>query len=136
MRKNTSPEHPLCWLCLGANHRADETMPLARRLLTERLPGIRFAEAEQTAPIGTSSPALFTNQVAVLRTPLPPAEVTKILKEVEHACGRRPEHKALGLIPMDIDLLRHADTLLKPDDWARPYVRRGVQRLTPLPDGQ
>lgn len=117
------------WICLGSNHNPRMHIPKAQAILKQLFPDIRFAPEEETAPIGIDSSAIFVNQVAMFRSSLCTDEVKPLLKQIEYDCGRRPEHKAIHKICMDIDLLRCDEQILKPNDWQRDYVQRGLKHV-------
>ena len=53
-----------------------------------------------------------------------------LFKQIEQQSGRTPESKNNGIIPLDIDLLQWNDTILKPEDFRRPYVQSGLLSLS------
>ena len=55
--------------------------------------------------------------------------LSSLLKETEKACGRTPESKSTGLIPIDIDLLQYDGTILKPEDMNTAHVRQALSSL-------
>ena len=118
-------------LGLGSNWDRERNMERAEESLRVRFPGIRFSGSRYTEPVGSSSPRMFLNQVACFYSEEPLEKVRDALKEIERGLGRKPEDKRLGSIPIDIDLLRWGDRVLKEDDWQRPYVREGARSLLP-----
>lgn len=128
MKSKNSP-HTVCWLCLGSNEHGHERIAEARRRL-QALPGdISFAPPEVTEAIGLPGSPPFVNQVARLTTPLSEEVLRNRLKDIEREGGRLPGDKAQGVVRIDIDLLAYGDHVLKPDDAARDYVRRGREVL-------
>jgi len=67
--------------------------------------------------------------VAIAYTTLSHSEITPLLKAIEKAAGRSKELKAVGIIPIDIDLIQWNDLVLKPEDLTRSYVRKGLDEL-------
>ena len=124
--------HPMehtYWICLGSNHEPHTHIPKAQAILKQLFPNIRFAPEEETSPIGINSSAMFVNQVALFRSSLSIDEIKAQLKQTETYLGRRPEHKITHLICIDIDLLRCDGQILKPNDWQRDYVQRGLKHV-------
>lgn len=77
-----------------------------------------------------SSPdPLFLNCVAVGHAAESPETIRQILKAIEHRLGRRPQDKAAGRIPIDIDLLQWDEEVLKPADLSRAYVIQGLSSV-------
>lgn len=76
--------------------------------------------------------APFLNCVAIGYVSEDPEALRRILKAIEHRLGRRPEDKAAGRIPIDIDLLQWNEEVLKPADLSRGYVIQGIASLLSL----
>lgn len=132
-------KHDCCWfggmkvyhyyIGIGSNEQPQANIALAHRCLRERFPDIRFSTAEETAPIGMLRSAFFVNQVAFFISPLHPSEVKMYLKHIEQAAGRTQEEKQQGIIRLDLDVLCCDGDILKPVDWQRDYIGRGVEEL-------
>lgn len=104
-------------------------MERAAEMLRARFVFVRFSRPVYTEPVGCLSPDLFLNQVALLYSDESAERIKESLKEMERRLGRKPEDKARGRVPIDIDLLRWNDRVLKADDLARSYVRDGIRSL-------
>ena len=89
----------------------------------------RFSELVQTAPVGLSSKRMFTNQLAVIETTVPPTLVRSLLKGIERELGRKPEDVQEGIVKIDLDLLCMDGQVLKPEDWQRDYVQAALAEL-------
>lgn len=110
---------------MGSNTDRAAHLSAAREALRAEFPDIRFGEEMETEVVGSGFLSPFSNQLAVFSTVRSADEVRFFFKDLEHQAGRRPEHKAQGIVQLDIDLLKYDDTMLKPGDWERPYVRQG-----------
>lgn len=120
-----------CLLCLGSN--SDGTMHLqnAEKMLNGLFPAIRWGEILSTPAEGNALCALpYLNRAAVIYTPMGMKEVKDILKKIESDNGRTPDCKRTGIIPLDIDLLKFDNRILKPEDMKKNYVRRALQSLS------
>lgn len=104
-------------------------MALAVGCLRERFPSLRCCAPVYTSAVDCPGAETFLNQVAAAYTPYTPGEIRSMLKQIEIDLHRRPQDKACGRIPIDIDLLQWNDLILKPEDLARPYVAAGLQAL-------
>ncbi len=89
----------------------------------------RFSELVKTAPVGMSSKRMFTNQLAVIETSVPPTLVRSLLKGLERELGRKPEDVQEGIVKIDLDLLCMDGQVLKPEDWQRDYVQAALAEL-------
>ena len=118
-----------CLLCIGCNLDRTAHMTSARRDLENHFPGIRFGTEMETEAIGSGFLSPFSNQVALLFTPLSAQEVHALLKQIERSHGRLPDDKAQGIVRMDIDLLTYDHVVLKPADMEKPYVQAGIEEL-------
>lgn len=116
-------------ICIGSNYHCAENVAMAREKLSALFPGIRYAEEEETQPLLFSSSSTFLNQVATFQSYEAPLAVHAHLKQIEQTAGRIPEHKKLGLVLLDLDLLMCDTVILKPADMDREYIIRGIERL-------
>lgn len=118
-----------CFICLGSNFDRETHMKAARRALTSTFTDIRFGTEMVTEAIGNKFLSPFSNQVAIFCTALHTKEVRAILKQIEHDNGRLPEEKEYGIVKIDIDLLKYDDTVLKPNDLKKDFVKAGISKL-------
>ena len=56
-------------------------------------------------------------------------ELCLSLKKIETDFGRTDEKRAMGIVPIDLDVLRFDDQLLHLRDWERPYVKNLISEL-------
>lgn len=115
---------------LGSNKEREVNIALANNLLRDYFKLIFFSDSVYTDPIGEIQNGLFLNQVAIAYTPECPEEINKAFKQMESRLGRTPESKGRGDIPIDIDLLRWNDRILKPDDLQREYVKSLLRTIS------
>jgi 2-amino-4-hydroxy-6-hydroxymethyldihydropteridine diphosphokinase len=119
-----------CLVCIGTNYERERNLSFACNELSLRLEGIRFAPAEETAPIGMKMRSEnFLNRVAAVDTDLSREELREMFKQIERSAGRTADDKSHEIVRLDIDLLTYGDELLKPADMARDYVARGADYL-------
>lgn len=118
-----------CYIELGSNTKTDEYLLEARRYLERSFTSIRFATIYKTEAIDFLFPCTFYNQTVKLQTNLSKDAVQQVLKEIENVIGRNPDDKEKGIVKIDIDLLSYDEEILRPADWKREYVRRGVAEL-------
>ena len=116
-----------CILCIGSNYRA--VMEMAEMLLNQRFPSIRWGKLIKTLPEETSCPAPYLNRAALLNTIWDADTLRYYFKSIEKACGRTSLSKQTGIIPLDIDLLIIDNTVLKPEDMQKHYVRQALEGL-------
>ncbi len=115
---------------LGSNHDGEKNIAAAIELLRERFPLIRISSPKYTEPEGMDGSELFLNCMAVVLTPEAPDALTAIFKQMEKTLGRTLQGKQAGVVPIDIDLLRWNDLVLKPGDLER-NARNGITITLP-----
>ena len=116
-----------CILCLGSNSDRHTRMEAARKALAISFPDIRFGREMTTEAIGNTFLSPFSNQLALFKTTFSAEEVRSILKQIEKENGRMPEDKAQGIVNLDIDLLIYDNTILKPDDMEKEFIRQELE---------
>ena len=72
----------------------------------------------------------YCNMVVRISSELSIAELTAAAKDYERRCGRTPRSKLRGLVEMDIDIIAAGPTILRPDEYTRPYFIRGLSLLS------
>ncbi len=71
----------------------------------------------------------YLNAVAEITSTLTHPELTKLLKDYERQCGRTPQSKALGSIPIDIDIVMWNGNVLRQKDFAQYYFAKGWDEI-------
>lgn len=73
--------------------------------------------------------APYLNMVMLAATNMEYSEVESAFKQWEIVCGRTPASKLQGVIPIDIDIVTWNGKVIKPVDYSREYVVKGVDML-------
>lgn len=73
--------------------------------------------------------AAYLNTVAIAETNLTCEDATKLLKEWEKQCGRTPESKLEGSIPIDLDIVVWNDNVVREKDFSYPFFMQGYKDL-------
>lgn len=71
----------------------------------------------------------YCNMVARISSDLSVTDLTAVAKDYERQCGRTPRSKLHGQIEMDVDIIAADRTILRPDEYTRPYFIHGLQLL-------
>lgn len=120
-------------LSLGSNldyAEANANLSRAEMFLSEYFDGeIVFSPHYQTEGVGSGKGKMYVNAVAKGKTLKEYSEIQKTLKEIEMEMGRTPETKALGIVPIDLDLLSLGEEIFRPKDLEQNYVKRGLDSL-------
>lgn len=89
---------------------------------------VHFSKPVLTDPIDYPYPDKFLNQVGAIVTDRPMVVVESLLKSFEvHMRTTRPSTE--GQVVLDLDLLWVDGTVMRPNDWERPYIQEGVAEL-------
>ena len=110
-------------LSLGTNTYARFNLKRAMHLLKLSFSTIQFTSVAVSKPYGTQYKRPFLNTLAYFNTDMNKEELVLVLKSIEQRMGRLPEHKFAGKVIIDIDLIKLADEITKPEDFHRSYVR-------------
>lgn len=70
------------------------------------------------------------NRAAVVETDMGFEDIKTLFKNIERKCGRTPEGKQKGIIPLDIDLLVFDMEVVKPADMEKNYVKQALNTLS------
>lgn len=71
----------------------------------------------------------YLNAVAIGKTNMEYEEFKAMTKKYEQECGRTPESKLIGVIPIDIDVVLWNRKLLKERDFKQNYFQEGWMML-------
>ena len=71
----------------------------------------------------------YLNAVAEITSTLTHPELNKLLKNYERQCGRTPQSKSLGSIPIDIDIVMWNGNVLRQKDFAQYYFAKGWNEI-------
>lgn len=119
-------------LSLGTNTHARFNLNRAKTFLKLTFENVQFTAATESKPYGLSSNSLFLNTLSYFRTNMNREELVLELKNIEKKMGRLPEHKPIGKIIIDIDLIKWDDEIVKPEDYKRSYIRDLLPELVDL----
>lgn len=116
-------------ICIGSNFDANINIEKAKAVLERELGSIAFANQTESKAINWSKQCVFTNQVGYLETDKEFDYIKQLTKQIERDLGRNAEQRALGNMPMDIDIIIWNDAILKPDDLNQTYIRSAIRSL-------
>ena len=128
----TDKVHPhVCLLCLGSNRESERQLSTAIQELAQRFRIAKAGRPVHTPAEGSAAgTADYLNQAVLIETRLTADQLETVLKEIERAHGRTPQDKRKGSVPIDMDLLKYDDSVLRPDDWAKDYVQKALAACT------
>ena len=116
-------------LSLGSNsHDSNEQMRRCIHWLQNTLQVTAKSTVYRTAATNGKD-ADYTNAVVAVGTSMPIDQLNGLMKQYERECGRTPQSKSLGSIPIDIDVVIFNNQVIRPKDFAQPYFTIGYQQL-------
>lgn len=108
-------------LSLGSNTHPTENFCRAKELLSRMFPGIVYGQELWTTPYPTPHvphPVKpYLNCTALMETTLSLADLTQQLKTVEQTLGDSHESHLMGIVRIDIDVLRYGETTIREKKW-------------------
>lgn len=117
-------------LGLGANH-GDRYATLNRAMtsLSQVLENFRCSNFYETPAIGKNSTGTYLNAVVSADTTLSMQDLDALLKQLEIEAGRDELARSRGEVPLDLDIVVYADTIVRPRDYAQSFFRIGYCQL-------
>lgn len=121
---------PQVLISLGANM-FDKEMQLNRAI--EALRAISTIEAQtpiyHTAAEGSVEAAPYANALLLVTIDADYETLRATFKRWEQQAGRTPQSKLRGEVPLDIDIVKWNDTLLKERDMQYDFMKQGLALL-------
>lgn len=136
----------IAYIAVGSNIRPAENVPLAVKLLGEKVEVVAVSRFYRTRALRRPEQADYRNGVVAVRTSMTPRELRdEVLRPIEAALDRKRSVDKYAPRTMDLDLILFGDEVVReagltlPDDdlRARPFVAVPLLELAPelvLPD--
>lgn len=122
-------------ISIGSNIDRDSNMDKCHQLLSATYPDILSSERIETKPFGLKGVPDFLNQLVIVKTNDTVDDILTCLKNIERQLGRFSDDKQKGLIKIDADLLAVNNTIVKEEDFVRPYLKILLDKINyPLSD--
>lgn len=121
-------------LGVGSNS-PDKELQIANAIkwIKEKFSNVRLSSIYETQSLNGRD-ADYINLVVCVDTDKSVGETTELLKKYEAMCGRTPESKFMGIIPIDIDIVVWNGEVLRPKELGYPYFSRGYHELMACED--
>lgn len=103
-------------ITLGSNINQKNNIDVARRMLAEIFPDIRFSESVWTEAVGIESDR-FLNCIAVFDSNLSESELIARFKAIEYELDDSHENHSLGTVIIDIDLISMGNRQIRQIIW-------------------
>lgn len=82
----------------------------------------------ESSPVYHCEDSMYGNKIINFKSTYTIDQLIREIKSFEAVCGRNPEKKKAGIIPIDIDILV-ADGKILRNDYHTPYVQQGLAYL-------
>jgi 2-amino-4-hydroxy-6-hydroxymethyldihydropteridine diphosphokinase len=119
---------------IGSNDNAEANVKAVKRLLQQQFTNILFAPFCWTQPTGNHYNLPFYNGAVRFSSSLLQSELKMQLKEMEAQLGRTTDMKALGIVPIDLDIITCNNQIVHPDYNRFPFVKKAVDSLLIVKD--
>ncbi len=71
----------------------------------------------------------YTNAVVLIQTIYGSGELEDMLKTYELKAGRTIAARAVGRVPIDIDIVKYDELIIRRRDWSRGFFRQGFRLM-------
>ena len=118
-------------LSLGSNlgwMEANQMLLDIQPQLSDLCKDLRFSSIYKTDGVGRYV-GKYANCVAEGDTTMPLDTLERTLKQIELDHGRTSEARRLGVVPIDIDIVKYGDTLVRPKNLEYDYMKPGLVEL-------
>ena len=126
---------PRVWVSVGSNIDRERHIRAALRELRQAFGELTVSPVYETAAVGFDGDA-FLNLVVGFFSELPPAQLHRMMREIEDRHGRRRDGEKFSARTLDLDVLTYGDTV--GDDGGKALPRDEILRyafvLAPLTD--
>lgn len=116
-------------LSLGSNS-ADKKNQIARCIeWIKSHSQLQSASSIYCTPATNGCGSIYSNAVVKIATEYAEEEYIKLTKQYERSCGRTPQSKTHGVIPIDIDVVIWNGETIRPKDFSQNYFAIGWQEI-------
>jgi 2-amino-4-hydroxy-6-hydroxymethyldihydropteridine diphosphokinase len=121
------------WLSLGSN--LEPTAECERHLQAAHAELATYITELQCSSIYTTpaeghAHGTYANSVVRGFTTMSEEELETALKALERAHGRTPADKLVGRVPLDLDIIRWNESIVRPRNWQMNYMQSGLKELS------
>ncbi len=116
-------------IAISSNQEPLRQIEAVKNVLQQIFPQAVFSDFVSTKAIGNHYITPFYNGAALIVTALSLESLTTLLKHIEHQAGRTPEMKAIGIVPIDLDIIVHNGSIVHRDYARFSFVKNAVDTL-------
>ncbi|MCM1450760.1 MAG: YhcH/YjgK/YiaL family protein [Clostridium sp.] len=122
-------------ICLGSNmaETAQTNIDKGIAMIESRIGSILASSGKYDTPCYSQGRpiegARYLNEVLIASSKLQAEEIERISKEIEAELGRNEETRRRKQVPIDIDLVAHGHSTIRPIDFKSPYFIKGYKKI-------
>lgn len=116
-------------ISIASNRNQKRNLARARSYLEELLSGMTCSSELWTEPYGEHTASLYLNQLVAGTYGGTLSELVTLLKQKENDMGRTDRDRRMGIVEIDLDLLRFGHQKFHLTDWDRPYVLQLITEI-------
>jgi 2-amino-4-hydroxy-6-hydroxymethyldihydropteridine diphosphokinase len=114
---------------IGSNSDPEQKVEAVKKLFSERFDQVVFSEFQWVPAVGDHYTLPFYNGAVRFQSGLNPVALKQQLKVFESVLGRTPDQKALGVVPIDLDIIVCNNAIVHIDYERFPFVKKAVDCL-------
>ncbi|MBP1638824.1 MAG: 2-amino-4-hydroxy-6-hydroxymethyldihydropteridine pyrophosphokinase [Bacteroidetes bacterium] len=114
---------------IGSNSDAEQKVEAVKKILTERFDQVVFSDFKWVPPVGDHYKLPFYNGAVRFLSGLDPVDLKQQLKAIESILGRTPDQKAVGVVPIDLDIIVCNKAIVHIDYERFPFVKEATDSL-------
>jgi len=118
-----------CIIGIGSNIDADKNIPDMLKRLSAEVEIVKVSNFKQTAPIGITEQADYTNGAVQIRTKMNLEKLSLYLKNLEDQMGRDRSQAKFGPRNIDLDILIWNNKVVDQDYYTRDFLRISAAEL-------
>lgn len=114
---------------IGSNSDPEQKVEAVKKILTEQFDQVVFSDFKWVPPVGDHYKRPFYNGAVRFQSGLDPVALKQQLKTIESILGRTPDQKAVGVVPIDLDIIVYNKAIVHIDYERFPFVKEATDRL-------
>ncbi len=118
-------------ISLGANHNNRiETLKQTIEIIKQDVKITACTPVYESNAEGKSTDKIYANALLLIESETDFDTLYNYYKQLEKEAGRTPAMREQGIVPLDIDIVKWNDHILKPRDMNYQYMQKGLEMLT------
>jgi 2-amino-4-hydroxy-6-hydroxymethyldihydropteridine diphosphokinase len=116
-------------ISIASNRNQKYNLAQARKYLDEMLLDTTYTKEMWTEAYGEHNGTIYLNQLVYATCESTASELVSRLKQTETIMGRTENDRRMGIVEIDLDLMRFDHQRFHLTDWERPYIQELVLEI-------